>query len=229
MSHLAAATRTVGRSLLGLAGLVGTLTASCRCAEDPLPTETLAAALSAAPSASASARVAYAGLPPDTQYAKPSGPMLAVLAGQGVGAIRFGATVATVERLMELPCQVKTETRCAYPERGVEFGLVGGAVDTISIHRAGRPAGKNAKGEELSYGFFRGAIPPDLRLGMVPTAIQEYLKQPERTEPISLPNPTNTVERHYYPGLIIEYDRHTNGKAIMGGIQVVKANVSPPK
>jgi hypothetical protein len=32
--------------------------------------------------------------------------MLAVLAGQGVGPIRIGATVATIERLMELPGEV---------------------------------------------------------------------------------------------------------------------------
>ncbi len=226
MSHLDAATRTVGRSLLGVAGLVCALSTSCRCAEDPVPQ----GVASAPPSASASARVAYAGLPPsEKRYPPPSGPMLAVLAGQGVGAIRFGATVATVERLMELPCQVKTETRCAYPDRGIEFGLANGAVDTIAIHRAGRPAGKNEKGEALEYGFFRGAIPPDLRLGMVPKAIKEYLKEPERVEVVPEPNPTNTVERHYYPGLVVEYDRHTNGNVIMGGIKVVKAELSLPK
>jgi len=222
MSHFGAATRTAGRWALGLAGLLGVLAASCRCAEDRQPR----GAFSATPSAFASA---FAVKPPPKpkQFPPPSGPMLAVFPGHGVGAIRFGATVATIERLMELPCEVKTETVCRYPARGIEFGLVGGAVDTISIHRAGRPAGKNAKGEALEYGFFRGAIPPDLRLGMLPKAIQEYLKQPERVETVPQPNPTNTVERHYYPGLVVEYDRHDNGNLILGGIQVVKAPTLP--
>ena len=225
MSHFGAATRTAGRTLLGLAALCGAFAASCRCADEPTPQGAPSAVAPAAPSASA--RVAYAGLPPEEKkYPAPSGPMLAVFAGQGVGAIRFGATVATVERLMELPCQVKTETRCAYPARGIEFGLAGGVVDSIAIHRAGRPAGKNDKGEVLEYGFFRGAIPPDLRLGMVPAAIKEYLKEPERVEVVPEPNATNTLERHHYPGLVIEYDRHTNGRVIMGGIKVVKAAAS---
>jgi hypothetical protein len=149
--------------------------------------------------------------------------VLAVLAGQGVGAIRFGATVATVERLMMFPCEVKTESVCRYASRGIEFGLANGVVDTISIHRAGRPAGNDAQGQPEEYGFFRGAIPPDLRLGMLPKAVKEFLKEPERVEMVAEPNPNATVERHFYPGLVIEYDRHTNGNLIMAGIKVVKA------
>lgn len=224
MSHFGATTRTAGRSALGLLGLVSALAASCRCAEDPAPKGTSTATLSAFASA-------FATKPPTKPkpkpYPPPSGPMLAVIAGHGVGPIRFGATVATIERLMESPCEVKTQAVCSYPARGVEFGLVGGAVDSISVHRAGRPAGKNEKGEPIEFGFFRGAIPPDLRLGMLPSAIQEHLKQAERVETVPQPNPTNTVERHYYPGLVIEYDRHDNGKLIMGGIKVLKVPSLP--
>src|SRR5262245_18834978 len=39
-----------------------------------------------------------------SSWPMPSGLRLAILAGKGVGPIRFGATVATIERLMDLPC-----------------------------------------------------------------------------------------------------------------------------
>ena len=46
---------------------------------------------------------------------------MAIVAGQGVGAIRLGANLATVERLMEAPCDEKTPTLCRYVARAVEF------------------------------------------------------------------------------------------------------------
>jgi hypothetical protein len=219
MGQFSLATRTAGRSALGLAGLLGVFTASCRCADDSAPKAVPSATASSAPSA---ARPVSSAPKPKPRVVAP-GPVLAVLAGQGVGAIRFGATVATVERLMMFPCEVKTENACRYAARGIEFGLVNGVVDTVSIHRAGRPAGNDAQGQPEEYGFFRGAIPPDLRLGMLPKAVKEFLKEPERVEMVTAPNPNNTVERHFYPGLVIEYDKHTNGNLIMGGIKVVKA------
>lgn len=218
MGHFSLATRTAGRSALGLAGLVAVFTTSCRCADDSAPKAVPSATAASAPSA-----VPISSAPKPKKPPPPPGPVLAVLAGQGVGAIRFGATIATVERLMMFPCEVKTESVCRYAQRGVEFGLANGVVDSIAIHRAGRPAGNDAQGQPEEYGFFRGAIPPDLRLGMLPKAVKEFLKEPERVEKVAEPNPTNTVERHFYPGLVIEYDRHTNGNLIMGGIKVVKA------
>jgi hypothetical protein len=222
MGQFSLATRTAGRFVLGLAALTGVFTASCRCTDDSVPKAVPSATASAAPGA-----VAVSSAPkPKPRPAPPPGPVLAVLAGQGVGAIRFGANVTTVERLMMFPCEVKTESVCRYAARGVEFGLVNGVVDTVAIHRAGRPAGNDAQGQPEEYGFFRGAIPPDLRLGMLPKAVKEFLKEPERVEKVAEPNPNNTVERHFYPGLVIEYDKHTNGNLIMGGIKVVKAEGS---
>ncbi|HTQ03544.1 MAG TPA: hypothetical protein VMI54_06790, partial [Polyangiaceae bacterium] len=116
------------------------------------------------------------------KWAQPSGPALAVQAGLGVGAIRIGATVATIERLMDKPCEVLTDELCRYISRGVDFHLDGGYTTWIHVQRAGRPAGVNFDGEPVEFGFFNGAIPPDLRLGMVPKAIQEYLGPPERVE-----------------------------------------------
>jgi hypothetical protein len=154
--------------------------------------------------------------------ALPSGPMLAMLAGQGVGSIRLGATIATIERHMQAPCDVKTETLCRYVARAVEFELENGVTRRIRVHRRGRSAGKDPSGAPLEYGFFNGAIPPDLRFGMLPTAIQEYLGQPKRAEKVETPNDFNTVERHYYEGLMVEYDLLPNGNPIMGGVVIAK-------
>ncbi len=156
------------------------------------------------------------------KWAPPSGPMLAIEAGKGVGAIRIGATVGTVERLMNKRCEVLTDELCRYVTRGVDFHLLGGTVNSVHVQRAGRPAGRDAHGQTVEFGFFNGGIPPDLRLGMIPSAIQEYLGPPERVEPVPQPNPATLVARDYYPGLVIEYDRYTNGKIIMGGVLIVK-------
>lgn len=162
------------------------------------------------------------------RWAPPNGPMLAIEAGKGVGAIRIGATVATIERLMDKRCEVLTEALCRYITRGVDFHLVGGITNWIHVQRAGRPAGNDFRGEPVEFGFFNGAIPPDLRLGMIPSAIQEYLGPPERIEPVAQPNPASLVARDYYPGMVIEYDRYTNGKIIMGGVRIMKDPLGRP-
>jgi hypothetical protein len=178
---------------------------------------------SAAPPAPApSAAPSSARAPAKKHWPLPSGPRLAILAGQGVGPIRIGATVATIQRHMELPCEVKEDKVCRYIARGVEFELKNGVTERVRVHRAGRAAGKDAAGVEREYGFFNGAIPPDLAFGMVPKAIQEHLGAPERVETLEAAPPNYTAERHYYPGMIVEYDRHSNGNLIMGGVVIEK-------
>jgi hypothetical protein len=156
------------------------------------------------------------------QWKLPGGPRLPIEAGAGVGPIRLGANVATIERLMELPCEVKTENLCRYVSRGVDFHLVNGETTWIHVQRAGRPAGRGFRGENVEFSFFNGMIPPDLRLGMLPSAIQQYLGAPARVEYVAQPNPTTVIERHYYPGLVAEYDLYSNGKLILGGVRIVK-------
>lgn len=156
------------------------------------------------------------------KWSLPQGPMLAVQAGVGVGAIRLGANVGTIERLMGKPCEIETAELCRYVSRGIDFHLVNAHLDWIHVQRAGRPAGRGFHGEQLEFGFFNGAIPPDLRLGMLPAAVMQYLGQPQRVERAPERNPTSLVERHYYPGLVTEYDRYSNGKLILGGVRVVK-------
>ena len=173
------------------------------------------------PAASSSAAVL---LPPPKRHnwPAPSGPVLAVLAGQGVGPIRIGATTATIERLMAAPCEVKTADVCRYPGRGVEFVLEKGVTQTVHIYRAGRPT-RDQAGNPTEFGFFRGAIPPDLQLGMVPAAIEEKLGKAENVDKRDLTGPANGVETHHYPGLTLIYDRLDNGNLVLAEMIVFKA------
>jgi hypothetical protein len=181
------------------------------------------------PSASAAASAAppLAASAPNKTYQVPIGPRLAILAGQGIGPIRFGATVATIERLMEAPCEVKTPDKCRYIMQAVEFDLKDGAVDRIVIHRHERPAGPDAQGKPQFYGFFNGGIPPYLGFGMLQSAIVKDLGPPTSVEKVTTPNDFNTVERDTYPGMLMEYDRYTNGNVILGGVILTKANTNP--
>lgn len=198
---------------------------ACKSKQQAAPTS----AASAAPSASA--QVARLAPPERRDWPQPSGPVLAVLAGKGVGPIRFGASIATIERLMDLPCPIKDENTCRYPNRGVEFLLEAGALKTVHIYRAGRPAGNDASGKPVEYAFFRGGLPPDLQLGMIPSAMQEHLGPPKRIEqkPGVPPGPAEAVEVHEYPGLTLVYDRLENGNLVLAEIVLTPdANAAPP-
>ena len=150
--------------------------------------------------------------------------MLAIQAGQGVGPIRIGATVATIERLMEAPCEVKTAEVCRYIKRAVEFHLdKQGITERIVIHRKDRPAGLDAQGRAQAYGFFNGGIPPGVGLGMVPKAVLEILGKPLSSERVTGKNENNTLDRDTYPGgMVLEYDEYTNGKVMLGGVIITK-------
>ena len=184
----------------------------------PAPSANLAASTASAAAASA---------PPNKTYQVPIGPRLAILAGLGIGPIRFGATVPTIERLMEAPCEVKTADKCRYIMQAVEFELKDGAVDRIIIHRHERPAGPDAQGRPQFYGFFNGGIPPYLGFGMIPSAIVKELGPPTSAEKVTTRNDFDTVERDTYPGMVMEYDRYTNGNVILGGVILTKAETNP--
>jgi hypothetical protein len=207
--------------------LVAAAATGCNSKKEPT-TEDIAAAASAALDAPKVNEAEAKEAARRRKWAPPSGPMLAVIAGEGVGPIRLGATVGTIERLMDKPCEVLTEELCRYVSRGVDFHLLGGLTDWIHVQRAGRPAGVTFEGEAVEFGFFNGAIPPDIRLGMVPKAVQQYLGPPERIENYAQPNPASMVAVDYYPGMAIEYDRFTNGKIIMGGIRIMKDPLGRP-
>jgi hypothetical protein len=144
----------------------------------------------------------------------------------------FGATVATIERLMGAPCSVKTDSVCRYPTRALEFFLDQGVLVKIRVHRRDRPAGKDSRGKDTRYGALNGGIPaepnegrPDgVALGMTIPGVAVGMPNPQRVEKVTQPNSFGTVERHYYPGAILEYDRY-EGTAqdvpVLGGIVIL--------
>lgn len=174
---------------------------------------------SAAPPASGSAALRPPA-PPRPDLRLPSGPRLAIVEG-GVGPIRIGATKQTIERHMEAPCEESTETLCRYVNRGLEFHLKDGVLHRIHVHRFERPAGgMTDAGAPRTFGPFNGAIPPDLRFGMVPWAVQEHLGAPKKIEPVAEGGAFNTKELHFYDGMVLEYDLYRNGKLILGGVRI---------
>ena len=52
---------------------------------------------------------------------------------------------------------------------------------------------------------------------------------PSKTEPLT--GPDGQLQRDFYPGVILEYDRLENQKVVLSGIEVVRSDVAidPPK
>lgn len=152
---------------------------------------------------------------------KPAGPSFAVEPGGGLGPIRFGSTVATVERHMQTKCEELTDKFCRFIAAGIELELTDGAVSGIVIHRLNRPvAGDSTK----KWGMFSGGIPPKVMMMMVPEAVIAQLGKPKKTETITEENPNWTVQRDYYDGLELEYDKNrANNRLMLGQIRVVKS------
>lgn len=155
-----------------------------------------------------------------------TGPAMPILPGQGIGPIRFGATKATIERLMGAPCDDATETLCRYLGRAVEFKLTDGALTEIRISRKGREAKRAPDGSVMEYGFYNGALLPDLYFGMRPDALQEQLGKPQKIEKISPPGPDGFAERHVYDGVTLEYDAWSNGNLVLGAVILTKSDTA---
>lgn len=156
-------------------------------------------------------------------HALPVGPPLTILPGQGIGPIRFGATFATVERHMQNPCDERTETKCVYVKQAVEFTMKDGVVAHIQLHRRDRPAGKTADGKPRYFGSYYGGLPPEIVMGLHKHVAVAELRPADRVEVLPQPDANGTVERHHYPGLIVEYDRVANGNTVLGGFQILPA------
>jgi hypothetical protein len=216
-SRLRPGARAVCRALV-LALLVGVCPAACRSHSETTPEPAPSASAKPAPVASASAQPKPAK---PQGFMVPGGPRLAILAGKGVGTIRIGATVETIERHMERKCDLLTDQVCRYVARAVEFELDGGKVRAVRVHRPQRPSGvKDANGEERLYGIFNGMIPPDVQFGMTVPGVQVALGKPKRTEKVD-DERFGTVELHHYAGMILEYDRVRGSEPVLGGVRIV--------
>lgn len=150
----------------------------------------------------------------------PVGPRLVFLPGKGVSAIRFGATVETIERHMEAPCDKKTEDRCLYVRAAVEFFLKDGALERIKGHRRDRDVMSPPDGGEKYFGSLRGIVQPKIMLGLHRHIVLEEFGEPKKKEPVSPPGPGGLVDRHYYDGINFEYDKIENGNTVLAAIEV---------
>jgi hypothetical protein len=215
---------TVDSSLLlrgALCSVVAAALAGCTCSRN----EGSGAVASAAPSASAPASLPAPAesvsdrLRVDRVMRIPSGPVLQIIPGQGVGAIRLGATVETIERLMGAPCEFKTEHACRYVARAVEFFLDDqGFTNEIRIHRVERPTTP----DERTFGVFNGRMAEGVTFMMLPQGVQGLIGPPQKTEAVTQENPFHTVQVDYYDGMRIEYDRMSPEKIVVGGIILTK-------
>jgi hypothetical protein len=193
------------------------------CKSTQSPAEGSQATPSAAPSRSVASPAIQPQGPSDervapTSWPIPSGPRLGIFAGEGVGAIRFGATVATIERLMEAPCEIKTDDACRYIALATEFILKDGVVNEIRTHRPNRPTTPKPR----VFGIFNGHTPEEVAFMMLRPAAQGLLGPPEKTEPVADGGEAHTVEVDTYNGLRVEYDQLPNGNVVVGGMVVVK-------
>lgn len=138
----------------------------------------------------------------------------------GVGPIRFGATVQTIERLMGAPCEIRTDDACRYIVRAIEFKLKDGVVEEMHIHRRDRQAMPDGR----TYGIFNGRMQEGVAFFMLPSGVQELIGKPQEVEPVKDPGPWNMVEVHDYPGMRLEFDRIDNGNTVLGGFILTKVN-----
>ncbi len=152
-------------------------------------------------------------------HRRPVGPRLVVQPGKGLGAILFGATRETIERQMQAPCDIQTKTRCAYIKQAVDFTLEDGVLVRAKAHLRDRPV--PGTGGKQRFGTFRGGMRPRIMLGLHRHVVLEEYGEPRRKETISLPkSETGTVARHFYDGLILEYDRIENGNIVLAAFEV---------
>jgi hypothetical protein len=149
----------------------------------------------------------------------PVGPKLIIEPGQGLGPIRFGATLETIERLIGEPCEEKREQAgdvvCRYSAQAVDFVLHDGKVVEMRGHRLGRPFKPEPK---LDYGIFNGRFAQGVAFGMLPAAATELLGAPQQVRPVTEENPNHTVEVHEYDGFRLEFDRISAESVVLGGV-----------
>jgi hypothetical protein len=220
-----------------LASVLALILLACQDKPEPAP-------MVAAPAASTTVRDRL--LPPIASnlpsWPVPGGIPLPILRGQGVGPIRFGARLDTIERLMGdpcdqqvplgaaaggaaaapasaggAPCPAATDLLCRYHSRAVEFELRGGVLVRIHVHRPARPFDA-----ERGFGVYNGRFPEGAALGMFAFAAEETLGKPTRIEPKDGTDPYHTVELRHYPGMVLEYDRLPNKNVVLGGVILTK-------
>jgi hypothetical protein len=201
-----------------LAGVIGAL-GGTGCKSKTKSTDSKPTILAEAPSARPAAQ-GLSSAAPTRSFVVPSGPAFAIQAGVGLGPVRFGATVATIERLMGSKCDELTEKFCRYIPAGIEYDLSEGVVSGIIVYRHDRAVvGSPGK----TWGRTRCAILPDITPRVILSYVHSNLGAPQSSEPVNGANPNRTALRETYPGLVLEYDRgEYTQELVLGSIRVVK-------
>jgi hypothetical protein len=157
----------------------------------------------------------------------PVGPTLLLEPGKGLGPIRFGAHLDTIERLIGEPCEEKRQDSphvlaCRYSAQAVEFFLTDGALTSARAHRLGRPFNKDPKPD---FGIFNGRFAGGAAIGMLMSGVQELLGKPKAVHQVKDPNPYGTIEIHDYDGFSLEYDRLDANRVVLGGVVLTAPKV----
>jgi hypothetical protein len=160
----------------------------------------------------------------------PVGPTLLLEPGNGMGPIRFGAHLDTIERLIGEPCEEKRQDSphvlaCRYSAQAVEFFLTDGELTSAHVHRLGRPFHKDPKPD---FGIFNGRFEGGAAIGMLMSAVQELLGKPKAVHQIKDPNPYDTIEIHDYDGFSLEYDRLGPERVVLGGVVLTAPGAAKP-
>jgi hypothetical protein len=195
--------------------------------QKPKPAASASAAASAAkaPAPVASAEQSTAAAARTKGWPIPTGPRMAILRGEGIGPIRFGATRATIERLMQGSCDAgeKAEDVCRFTGSGLEFFLKDGVLEEIHIHRPQRPS------QQHEFGVFNGRFVEGAAFGMHEHVVTEMLGKPERVEKPQDGGVAGTVAVHHYDGMRLEYDKLENGNSVLGEVILTRWKNPAPK
>ena len=190
------------------------LTSSCKKRSPPAPARPSASA----PPAASATPIAVRGPVGSTQ---PVGPRQAIVPGKGITAIRFGATPETIQRHMQAPCDVKTETRCLYVKQAIDFTLEKGVLVRAKAERRDRPV---PGVPDQAFGTFYGGMAPDITMGLHRHIVHEEFGPPDRSEAFSPSTGLGLMHRDFYAGLTLEYDRISNGNEVLSAMEVFPAD-----
>ncbi len=150
-----------------------------------------------------------------------------VLPGRGVGPVRLGATLATIERLMGQPCGQKDDGACRYLQYGLEFRLENGVTTSIVMHPLDTPANVTDMYGKSTWSHFRGMAPGRVSLGLVPDAVIEGLGKPLQQQPIEPPSAEGYVLTMQYDGLVIDFSRNPKDQRLFASrMTVVKGSAA---
>src|SRR5690606_32091636 len=125
------------------------------------------------------------------------------------------------ERHMDAPCEKKTEDRCLYARAAVEVFLTEGKLSRMKAHRRDRKVTDPAPGKDEYFGSLAGFVPPRIMLGLHRHIVLEEYGEPVKKEAISPAGPDGLVDRHYYEGIVFEYDKIENGNVVLSAIEIL--------